>query len=136
MARNAGVEFEFDVRIDLVDTSVDGRAVLLYTAEDPLAVTLIPDASADEARCGEGTRWVFSRQLLVYGVATPVGVGDVRVTSASGLTTVHLSSPGGSAQVHLRTDDVIKFVTASSAVVQLGREVVDVPNDISSLNNC
>lgn len=133
MARNAGVEFEFDVRIDLVDASVDGRAVLLYSADDPLAVTLIPDASADEARHGEGTRWVFSRELLVYGVATPVGVGDVRVTSSEGLTTVHLSSPAGTASIHLRTDDVIKFVTASSAVVRLGREVVAVPNDLSSL---
>ena len=133
MARVREVGYDFAVHVKTDTASVETHAVLLYSVDEPLQVSLYTDASLDDVELGVVDPWVFSRELLVYAVAGPVGIGDVRVDTGGETCIVSLSSPYGAAQVTFRWVDVVRFITATVELVPLGREVVFVPDDISSI---
>ena len=49
------------------------RVVMRYDVGDPFAVRLDFDPPP------HGVNWVFARDLLMRGLSTPVGDGDVRI---------------------------------------------------------
>lgn len=116
------------VALDITVECVDDRgihhslgAVLDYRRSDPFAVTMT-------FITGEGDLvWTFGRDLLVRGSVSPVGVGDVHVAPAIGLSgtamvSIELSSPDGHLVLQARTTDVTEFISRSFAVVPDGEE--------------
>jgi hypothetical protein len=70
--------------------------------------------------------WVFSRDLLVDGLAGEAGMGDVRLHSETrrglDLLVVEIESPEGYARLELDHEDVSAFLEATAELVPLGEE--------------
>ncbi|MET9260402.1 SsgA family sporulation/cell division regulator [Amycolatopsis sp. NPDC004079] len=89
------------------------RVRLTFDPKDPFAVTF----AFRNGRRGE-VPWMFGRELLFDGLAspTPVGDGDVRLTRISQDTLqMEISSPSGSAQFEFDVEPVADFLAAASA---------------------
>ncbi|MFI6283944.1 SsgA family sporulation/cell division regulator [Streptomyces sp. NPDC051018] len=94
---------------------------LRYDSGDPFAVRIAfpPPATLE----GTEVSWVFSRELLAAGVERPAGVGDVRIRPY-GLdrTALEFHAPQGVAMVHVRTDDLRRFLRRAQSAVPVGLE--------------
>lgn len=93
-----------------------------YSTHDPLAVTVIFDATSESP-----VRWVFARDLLSEGLNGQVGVGDVSVSPVedeNGIPAVQiqLSSPDGDAYLLAPADHVNEFVRRTWRLVPPGTE--------------
>jgi hypothetical protein len=70
--------------------------------------------------------WVFARDLLRTGLASPVGDGDVHVWPSWGtgreLLMISLTSPDGQALLEATAEDVRSFLDRTAAVVPDGEE--------------
>ncbi|RVX39130.1 sporulation and cell division protein SsgA [Nonomuraea polychroma] len=99
------------------------HAVLAYDARDPYAVELVfPQANGDG---GQVVAWQFARALLIDGLQTATGDGDVQVGphEAEGWLVVVLMPENGVPLTFYASRAVVsKFVDATFDVVQLGRE--------------
>lgn len=113
-----------DITIQCFDTqgrTHDLDTVFSYDRTDPYAVTitfLTPEGDLP---------WTFSRDLLIRGLTTPIGDGDVHVCPSindrgRAVAVIELSSPDGHLVTEARTDQVLTFVQNSLAVVPEGEE--------------
>jgi hypothetical protein len=117
------VDVEASVHLRLVVADADAVPLpvsLRYSAADPYAVRAV--FSGD----GMEVEWVFARDLLRTGLATPVGDGDVHVWPSWGtgreLLMISLTSPDGQAVLEAAADDVRAFLDRTAAVVPDGEE--------------
>lgn len=99
-----------------------------YSTDDPFAVTL-----EIQTRGNRFVDWVLARELLVTGLNTPVGIGDVRVRPAQfgewEVTLVEIRSLDGHAVLEVDRDLLRQFVEATIEVVPLGDESAAVDMD-------
>lgn len=118
------VDVSVDVTVECMDASgglhhLDTR--LGYQAVDAYAVSMtFLTATGD-------LTWTFARDLLLRGVGSPVGDGDVHVCPAldvdgAAVVLIELSSPDGHLILQARTKDVTDFLDRSLRVVPAGEE--------------
>jgi hypothetical protein len=117
------VDVEASVQLRLVVADADAVPLpvsLRYSAADPYAVRAV--FSGD----GMEVEWVFARDLLRTGLATPIGDGDVHVWPSWGtgreLVMISLTSPDGQAVLEASADDVRTFLDRTAVVVPDGEE--------------
>ncbi|MEU5365388.1 SsgA family sporulation/cell division regulator [Streptomyces sp. NPDC005925] len=109
-------------------------ATLHYDRRDPFAVRMTFPAPAtleDVEVC-----WTFARDLLAAGLCAPDGYGDVRVRPyGPDRTMLEFHAPEGTAVVHVCSDDVRRFLTATGALVPAGQEHrhLDLDQDLAEL---
>ncbi|WP_228989301.1 SsgA family sporulation/cell division regulator [Streptomyces sp. DH8] len=109
-------------------------AMLSYDREYPFAVRMAFPAPATL----EGTEvsWEFSRELLAAGVDDPAGEGDVRVRPFGyDRTVLEFHAPEGIAMVHVRTEELRRFLQRARELVPEGEEhlYLDVDRELSGL---
>ncbi|MFH9611861.1 SsgA family sporulation/cell division regulator [Streptomyces sp. NPDC017448] len=109
-------------------------AMLSYDREYPFAVRMAFPAPATL----EGTEvsWEFSRELLAAGVDDPAGEGDVRVRPFGyDRTVLEFHAPEGIAMVHVRTEELRRFLERARELVPEGEEhlYLDVDRELSGL---
>ena len=117
-----------DVALDITVECMDDRGirheidtVLGYRSSDPFAVAMTFVTSDGNLV------WTFARDLLIRGVESPTGDGDVHVAPAIGLSgramvSIELSSPDGHLVLLARSSDVNDFLARTVAVVAPGTE--------------
>jgi hypothetical protein len=117
------VDVEASVQLRLVVADADAVPLpvsLRYSAADPYAVRAV--FSGD----GMEVEWVFARDLLRTGLATPIGDGDVHVWPSWGtgreLVMISLTSPDGQAVLEASAEDVRTFLDRTAVVVPDGEE--------------
>ncbi|MFE2118740.1 SsgA family sporulation/cell division regulator [Streptomyces microflavus] len=92
---------------------------LVYRTKDPYAVTAVFYAGTEEE-----LEWTFARELLVDGLHTSVGLGDVIVwpgPDGPGDTQrifIRLRPPGNTALLSLDRDDALEFLEATRPLPQ------------------
>lgn len=109
-------------------------ATLHYDRSDPFAVCMTFPAPATLE--GVEVCWTFSRELLLAGLEGPEGDGDVRVRPYGfDRTVLEFHAPEGTAVVHIRTGEVRRFLQATSDLVPLGLEhlQLDLDRDLAEL---
>ena len=134
MAQVRGIEVELPVVVHSGERDVDTQAVLVYRQDRPLEVALYTDARMTDVESGVVDPWVFARELLVYSVVGPVGLGDVQAVTRDGRCDVRLSSPDGTCVITFDWTAVLRFLAVTTDLVPLGSEHVDVPDDASTLS--
>lgn len=115
---------EHAITIQCLDTRGRSHALdtlFTYVASDPYAVTVTFMTHEGDLP------WTFGRDLLVQGLTSPIGDGDVHVCPSineRGLAVViiELSSPDGHLVTEARTDEIMAFVQQSLALVPQGEE--------------
>ena len=117
------VDVESSVQLRLVVADADAVPLpvsLRYSSADPYAVRAV--FSGD----GVEVEWVFARDLLRTGLASPVGDGDVHVWPSWGTGRERLmishTSPDGQAVLEATAEDVRSFLDRTAAVVPDGDE--------------
>ncbi|MGH3901038.1 MAG: SsgA family sporulation/cell division regulator [Pseudonocardiaceae bacterium] len=99
-----------------------------YCTDDPFAVTL-----EIQTRGNRFVDWVLARELLVTGLNTPAGIGDVRVRPAQfgewEVMLVEIRSLDGHAVLEVDRDLLRQFVEATIEIVPLGDESAAVDMD-------
>jgi hypothetical protein len=128
-----------------IDTKVELRLVVPDAGTVSLHVGLSYDVRDPFAVCaafaGDGTTidWVFARDLLIEGLRTPAGEGDVHVWPASGGPEDHvlisLCSPDGRAVLEANAQDLRSFLDRTVDLVPVGRESehVDIDAELAAL---
>ncbi|WP_098893482.1 SsgA family sporulation/cell division regulator [Streptomyces sp. or3] len=92
---------------------------LVYRTKDPYAVTAVFYAGTEEE-----LEWTFARELLVDGLHTSIGLGDVIVwpgpegPGATQRIFIRLRPPGNTALLSLDRDDVLEFLEATRPLPQ------------------
>ena len=94
---------------------------LSYHAHEPFAVTV-----AFRTERGRWIEWTFARDLLVNGLDSPAGFGDVRIrpdlSEDEDFLTLEIESPDGYASFELEIEDIRTFLDATYELVPLGDE--------------
>lgn len=116
--------------IKLTDTGIEAIPVqteFRYAIGDPWAVTL-------SFRTARGwVQWSVSRDVLIEGLQTPAGPGDVHIeplgTTTAAHTLITLYSPDGRADFVVDTEDLSDLLTASEQHVPRGTEADNVDLD-------
>jgi Streptomyces sporulation and cell division protein, SsgA len=116
--------------------SVPLAASLVYTGDDPYAVSMAFHVGTDEA-----VEWIFARDLLTAGLTEPAGVGDVRAwpspSSDSGepVLNIVLSSPFGQAHFETPMTAMAEFLRRTYDAIPAGREgeFFDIGAELDSL---
>jgi len=109
-------------------------ATLHYDGTDPFAVRMTFPAPATLE--GVEVCWIFSRELLSAGLEGPEGQGDVRVRPYGyDRTVLEFHAPEGTAVVHVRSEEVRRFLGAAGELVPVGREHLhlDLDHDLAEL---
>ena len=109
-------------------------AKLHYDRSDPFAVRMTFPAPATLE--GVEVCWTFARDLLAAGLHEPQGHGDVRVRPYGYERTVlEFHAPEGTAVVHVRSHEIRRFLDATSALVPVGLEhlQMDLDHDLAEL---
>ncbi|MGH3670918.1 MAG: SsgA family sporulation/cell division regulator [Pseudonocardiaceae bacterium] len=92
-----------------------------YCTDDPYAVTI-----EIQTRGNRFVDWVLARDLLITGLSTPAGIGDVRVRPANmgewEVALVEIRSPDGHAVLEVDRELLRQFVQATIDVIPLGSE--------------
>lgn len=96
-------------------------ARLRYDPRDPFAVTMaFPAASTLE---GIDVTWSFARELLTSGLTGPVGEGDVRLRPYGyDRIVLEFHAPEGTAIIHVRAEELRRFLSRATALVAPGSE--------------
>jgi hypothetical protein len=107
--------------VDEAGNTMSLNAELGYDPAEPYAV------SATFRTAGGDIVWTFARELLVQGLASPAGDGDVHVwpcldEAGRAIVIVELSSPDGELLVQIGSKDAYRFVNRALAAVPLGTE--------------
>ncbi|MEV6241985.1 SsgA family sporulation/cell division regulator [Lentzea sp. NPDC051838] len=93
---------------------------LIYQSDDPFAVTMKFHAG------GSVATWIMGRDLLIEGMTTSSGLGDVRLRPHSGRTLVlELVSDRHVTVFRLPTGTLRKFLDATYRLVPPGSEQFD-----------
>lgn len=109
-------------------------AKLHYDRSDPFAVRMTFPAPATLE--GVEVCWTFARELLAAGLHGSEGHGDVRVRPYGYERTVlEFHAPEGTAVVHVHSDEIRRFLDATSALVPVGLEhlQLDLDHDLAEL---
>ncbi|GAA3847758.1 SsgA family sporulation/cell division regulator [Streptomyces coacervatus] len=109
-------------------------AKLHYDRSDPFAVRMTFPAPATLE--GVEVCWTFARDLLAAGLHGPEGHGDVRVRPYGYERTVlEFHAPEGTAVVHVLSNEIRRFLDATSALVPVGLEhlQLDLDHDLAEL---
>ncbi|MET8450789.1 spore wall synthesis regulator SsgD [Streptomyces sp. NPDC005209] len=109
-------------------------AMLCYDRSDPFAVRMTFPAPATLE--GVEVCWTFSRDLLTAGLEQPEGHGDVRVRPYGyDRTVLEFHAHEGTAVVHVRTGEIRRFLQATSDLVPVGLEhlQLDLDHDLAEL---
>ncbi len=141
---SATVSAELGLRLVAAEqTIVPLVASLHYSASDPYAIRMAFHVGPEEP-----VEWIFARELLADGMATPVGDGDVQIwpsSSAMGpdgeirgplsVLNIKLSSPFGEAYFEAPADAVSNFLDRTYSIVRMGREsdVIDIDGELNGL---
>lgn len=112
------------VAMDCVDgagQTLSLDADLGYSSNDPYAVTTTFHTG------GGDVVWTFARDLLIRGLTSPSGDGDVHVwpcldAAGQAVVIVELNSPDGELLVQIPTKDLYRFVNRTLSAVPLGSE--------------
>jgi hypothetical protein len=121
--------------LELIDLDGDASRLegeLGYDPRDPFAVVAVLDAGPTPIR------WVFARELLVEGLFSPAGDGDVHVWPSvdhhgQAVVLIELSSPSGSALIQALSRDVSEFLHHTFTVVPRGAEDLNLDMDYTLL---
>lgn len=107
--------------VSLYDGSMPVRSRWSYRADQPF--TVVAAFQTDRDRWVE---WMFSRDLLVEGLADEAGMGDVRLHSeirrGLEMLVVEIESPEGYAKLELDHEGMSAFLDATAEIVPLGEE--------------
>jgi hypothetical protein len=96
-------------------------ATLHYDRRDPFAVRMTFPAPATLE--GVEVCWSFARDLLAAGLRESEGHGDVRVRPYGyDRTVLEFHAPEGTAVVHVRSGEIRRFLEATSELVPVGLE--------------
>ncbi|MDT0433130.1 MULTISPECIES: SsgA family sporulation/cell division regulator [Streptomyces] len=96
-------------------------ATLHYDPSEPFAVRMTFPAPATLE--GVDVCWTFARELLAAGLSGSEGDGDVRVRPYGWERTVlEFRAPEGIAVVHVRSEEVRRFLAATAELVPTGYE--------------
>ena len=131
-----------DITLACVDPwgrNVDVPTTLGYRKHDPYAVTLTFHSSAGDVE------WIVARTLLLQGLASPAGEGDVKVypsidDDASAVAVLDFSSPDGRLVAQANTHELQAFLARTFAAVPVGTEsehldldglIADLLNDVA-----
>jgi Streptomyces sporulation and cell division protein, SsgA len=141
---SATVSAELGLRlVSAEQTVVPLVASLHYSASDPYAIRMAFHVGPEEP-----VEWIFARELLADGMATPVGDGDVQIwpsSSAMGadgeirgplsVLNLKLSSPFGEAHFEAPADAISNFLDRTYGIVRMGREtdVIDIDAELNGL---
>ncbi|WP_416971271.1 SsgA family sporulation/cell division regulator [Streptomyces sp. 4F14] len=109
-------------------------ATLQYDRTDPFAVRMAFPAPATLE--GVDVCWTFARELLAAGLKDAEGDGDVRVRPYGfDRTVLEFHAPEGTAIVHVHSSDVRRFLQATSELVPVGLEhlQLDLDHDLAEL---
>jgi hypothetical protein len=109
-------------------------AKLRYDRRDPFAVRMTFPAPATLE--GVEVCWTFARELLTSGLKGPEGHGDVRVRPYGyDRTVLEFHAPEGTAVVHVLSADIRRFLGATSDLVPVGLEhlQLDLDHDLAEL---
>ncbi|MFF3255089.1 SsgA family sporulation/cell division regulator [Actinacidiphila glaucinigra] len=99
----------------VLDLSADCQ----YRPDDPYTVRM----RFGHGDGGEEAEWVLSRELLLAGLASPAGDGDVHVEPGDHAhTLIVLAGPGGAAVLQVATGELARFLAATAELVPLGTE--------------
>jgi hypothetical protein len=137
MTHIATVTSELELRLVVPGgPSLPVLAGLRYSADDPWAVTVTFQTGGE----GDGlVEWMFARQLLTEGVASPAGEGDVRVWPETHgderVVNLAMASPSGSALFEIDRNDLVEFLQQTYLAVPTGSEdtVVDLDAELAQL---
>lgn len=126
MGERQRVSEKLQHEIAMTTRDLAGRAHVLptvhvYDEAEPFAVTIVFRTRGMELP------WTFSREILMLGLASPVGSGDVRVWPAfdpegRAVVLIRLASPDGSLVVEAPIEQVQDFLDASTDLVPRGTE--------------
>lgn len=101
--------------------ALEVEALLEYRVEDPYAVRMVFEA--EWALGDEPVAWVFARQLLLEGMVTSSGQGDVRVRPLDPeQTVIEFRVDVSSAVLVVRTENIRAFLSATCDAVPVGSE--------------
>ena len=141
---SATVSAELGLRLVAAEqTIVPLVASLHYSASDPYAIRMAFHVGPEEP-----VEWIFARELLADGMATPVGDGDVQIWPSSpavgpdgeirgplSVLNIKLSSPFGEAYFEAPADAVSNFLDRTYSIVRMGREsdVIDIDTELNGL---
>ncbi|MDH6696664.1 SsgA family sporulation/cell division regulator [Streptomyces griseoviridis] len=109
-------------------------ATLHYDLSDPFAVRMAFPAPATLE--GVDVCWTFARELLAAGLRGAEGDGDVRVRPYGwDRTVLEFRAPEGTAVVHVRSEEVRRFLAATAELVPTGFEHLhlDLDHDLAEL---
>lgn len=109
-------------------------ATLRYDARDPYAVRMAFPAQATLEDID--VSWTFARELLASGVERSTGEGDVRVRPYGfDRTVLEFHAPEGTAIVHVRTGELLRFLKRTTDLVPAAREHLhlDMDGDLAEL---
>lgn len=94
------------------------KTTLAFVADNTLPVTMkFNETHPLEVRFdfGQGTEWIFSRDLLTVGAVKSTGEGDVKIAPApEGMVRLTLDSPFGHADIDVSLQDVLDFLNSIS----------------------
>ena len=105
-----------------------------YSAYDPFAVSL-----AVRTRHDRWVEWLVGRELVIDGLDTPMGEGDVRLRPRTvqgyDIVEIEISSHDGRAVLEVDRDLLRHFVDATLEVVPFGTEVdrIDLDDEIARI---
>ena len=107
--------------VDPWGRAVDVPTTLSFDRADPYAVTLTFHAASGDVV------WMMARQVLLQGLTSPAGEGDIRVypsidEDASAVTVLDFSSPHGHLVGQVPTREVQSFVAETITAVPVGDE--------------
>jgi hypothetical protein len=116
------------------DAPIQVPVALRYDTADPFAIEAIfRPQDHDEVP------WYFARELLVQGLTSPAGEGDVRVWPASAggrqVLRIALISPEGEALLETPVEEVVDFLSCTFALCPSGceAEFLDVDRTLRAL---
>ena len=93
-----------------------------YSADDPFAVTL-----GVRTRSDRFVEWLVARDLVIEGLTTPCGIGDIRMrpqrVDGYDVVEIEIRSDSGSAVLEVDRDLLAHFVHGSLEIVDLGEEM-------------
>lgn len=114
----------YEITLTCVDPwgrNVAVPTTLGYRREDPYAVTLTFHSQAGDVE------WIVSRTLVLQGLATPSGEGDVKVypsidDAAEAVAVLDFCSPDGRLVAQASSHELQTFLARTFAVVPVGAE--------------
>ena len=141
---SATVSVELGLRLVAAEqTIVPLVASLHYSGSDPYAIRMAFHVGAEDP-----VEWIFGRELLVDGMTTPEGEGDVRIWPSSpavgpdgqirgplSVLNIKLSSPFGEAHFEAPSEAIASFLDRTYAIVRMGQEssVIDIDAELDGL---